>query len=106
MSKELKPVPCGCGGEAKLEMSHDINGTEIYQVRCPDCGIRIGYRYTEGKAVEAWNRAMGERTAKVTYLSTKMGLSFCCGNCGKPVHSEGKYCHHCGCRLDWSERDE
>lgn len=42
-----------------------------------------------------------ERTAKVIYRSTTMGLSFCCGNCGKPVHSEGKYCHHCGARLEW-----
>lgn len=25
----------------------------------------------------------------------------CCGNCGKPVHSEGEYCHHCGARLEW-----
>ena len=41
-----------------------------------------------------------ERIAKVTYRNTTMGLSFCCGNCGKPVHSEGKYCHHCGARQE------
>lgn len=42
-----------------------------------------------------------ERMAKVIYRNTTMGLSFCCGNCCKPVHSEGKYCHHCGVRLEW-----
>lgn len=54
------------------------------------------------KAVNNLAPAEPERTAKVVCHGTTMGLSFCCGNCGKPVHSEGKYCHHCGAKLDWS----
>lgn len=44
-----------------------------------------------------------ERTAKVVRHETKKGVYFCCDNCWNPVHSEGKYCHHCGAKLDWSD---
>lgn len=124
MSEELKPVHCGCGGEAKIETDHDtvVPGEPIdwKRVRCNKCNIRTTWRKSEAEAIQAWNRVMGatdtnvgdkfakdmnvprkERTAKVVCHETTMGLSFCCGNCGKPVHSEGKYCHHCGARLDW-----
>jgi len=104
MSDKLRPVRCGCGGEAiilKADEYHQFPDT--YYVSCTKCTAGVGPYDTEAEAVKAWNRAMGERTAKVVCNGTTMGLSFCCGNCGKPVHSEGKYCHHCGAKLEWSE---
>ena len=61
MTDELKPVPCGCGGEASI---HKDDGTfgqmPIYIVSCNICGMRSGRRSTEAEAIMAWNRAMGE----------------------------------------------
>ena len=101
MRSESKPVRCGCGGEGVVRKGQT---TECWWVECSKCEISTMWklRYSESEAIEAWNTAMGERTAKVVCHGTTMGLSFCCGNCGKPVHSEGKYCHHCGAKLDWS----
>ena len=109
MTDKLTPVRCGCGGEATVKKHTFYRALPLYSVKCDKCGIQVPSRNTEAEAIAAWNRAMGsteksstvERTAKVTYRNTTMGLSFCCGNCGKPVHSEGKYCHHCGARLEW-----
>lgn len=98
MNDILKPCPF-CGGEAWVIQILE----NLYAVECRKCWTRIGtYQPTKAKAIEAWNRR-AERTAKVVCHGTTMGLSFCCGNCGKPVHSEGEYCHHCGAKLDWSE---
>ena len=105
MTDEKKPVHCGCGGEVvvgHIEKTSYLPKDRWY-IGCPKCDICTGLYDTEAEAIEAWNTAMGERTAKVVCHGTTMGLSFCCGNCGKPVHSEGKYCHHCGAKLDWSE---
>ena len=111
MSNELKPCPF-CGGEAvilKADQYHVFPYS--YYVSCTKCTVGLGPLDTEAEAIEAWNRRAAtdknvgdkERTAKVVCNGTTMGLSFCCGNCGKPVHSEGKYCHHCGAKLEWSE---
>lgn len=52
----IKPVHCGCGGEAKVIMIIP----EVYAVECSKCWIRTGSpARTEAKAIEAWNRAMG-----------------------------------------------
>ena len=63
MTDELKPVPCGCGGEANV-----ISGTYIPRslVICRKFGIGTMTFDTEAGAIMAWNRAMGERTAKAT----------------------------------------
>ena len=107
MSEALKPVRCGCGGEAYYEAYENYNfGSYIAQIMiCEKCGMRTAEWPSEAEAIEAWNKAMGERTAKVVCNGTTMGLSFCCGNCGKPVHSEGEYCHHCGAKLEWSDHE-
>lgn len=110
---DLKPCPF-CGGEAiilKADQYHQFPNT--HYISCRDCTAGIGPLDTEAEAIEAWNRRaddhfrgatkMIEQTAKVVCNETTMGLSFCCGNCGKPVHSEGKYCHHCGAKLDWRD---
>ncbi len=59
MTEELKPVRCGCGGEARIEKTSGGN----YQVKCAKCFIETGFWYiTEAEAVEAWNTAMGRNT--------------------------------------------
>lgn len=56
MTDELKPIRCGCGGEANvLEPSY----TNCYVVQCGKCGIRTPYMNTDDEAITAWNRAMG-----------------------------------------------
>ncbi len=56
MTEELKPVRCGCGGEAKVIMLIP----EVYAVECSKCWIRTGSpAKTEAEAVTAWNKAMG-----------------------------------------------
>jgi DNA-directed RNA polymerase subunit RPC12/RpoP len=115
MTDELKPVNCGCGGEA---FTH-ILGNEIakgYYIACDECGTKTKVFGYEAEAIEAWNRAMGadqfregtkkiERTAKVSEIATR---SYCgeCGErlddyddiCGEPPI---KYCPNCGARLEW-----
>lgn len=58
MTDELKPVRCGCGGEA---FTH-ILGNEIakgYYIACDECGTKTKVFGYEAEAIEAWNRAMG-----------------------------------------------
>lgn len=55
MSDELKPVLCGCGGEAKVR-GNVFSGW--YMVICQKCGIETQYFSTKGEAVNAWNVAM------------------------------------------------
>jgi len=62
MSDELKPVRCGCGGEAIIGLKEweDRKGNyhENSFVYCNDCSISTGGYLTEAEAVTAWNRAM------------------------------------------------
>ena len=61
MSDELKPVNCGCGGEAKVydnEVRHEF-GISHFVVECQKCGIITKWKNTEAEAVESWNLAMG-----------------------------------------------
>ena len=115
MNKELKPVRCGCGGEANI---HKDDGTfgqmPIYTVSCNTCGMRSGRRSTEVQAVTAWNRAMGtndinvpnkERTYKVTDIHVD---EYYCPACGAEIpHSHedkgDNYCRECGAKLDWGK---
>ena len=60
---ELKPVPCGCGGEAKVITCAFGNAK---MVLCGRCGMRT-VQTTEAEAITAWNRAMG---GVVTYPCT------------------------------------
>ena len=70
---ELKPVPCGCGGEAIIY----INGARQAKIYCEKCGIESNVFATKYKAIEAWNRAMGAEkmpTANMTILHRKIDL--------------------------------
>ena len=120
-SSELKPVRCGCGGEAKVISYLSREYCKMaYYVRCVECGTETDDLHTEAEAVQAWNRAMGakdinvpnkERTAKVIEhdgVVTMDGrkyhhMEYLCGHCKKKVIGGDDYCSHCGCRLDWNE---
>ena len=60
MSDELKLVHCGCGGEAEIY----TNGARQVRIYCSECEIETTVYDTEAGAIEAWNTAMGKRTAK------------------------------------------
>ena len=66
MSEELKPVRCGCGGEAKVESANGYDPFAEkkkpnlwYGVICRKCKIQTKSYYTEAEAIQAWNKAMG-----------------------------------------------
>lgn len=58
MTDELKPVRCGCGGEAKI-ISSVVADRKSYMVYCEKCRILTNGHYSEAEAITAWNRAMG-----------------------------------------------
>lgn len=118
MTDEMKPVKCGCGGEARLGNA-DYMCVAVY---CMDCGTRTKPFNVPAEAIRAWNRAMGakdinvpdkfatdknvgdkERTAKVEVHSHPCGVSGKCCACGGDVYNGDPYCSHCGAKLDWSE---
>lgn len=119
MTDELKPVRCGCGGEAKVISYLSREYCKMaYYVRCVECGTETDDLHTEAEAITAWNRAMSgatdtnvgdkERTAKVEQQRTcwedirpyKEGM---CASCGRDVYDHAKYCDECGARLEWDE---
>lgn len=67
MREELKPVNCGCGGEAHYEVYENYNfGSYIAHIMiCDKCGMRTAEWPSEAEAVEAWNRAMGATDTNV-----------------------------------------
>jgi hypothetical protein len=101
----LKPVPCGCGGEAKIGHIEKTSylPKDRWYIGCPKCDICTGIHDTESEAITAWNRAMGERTAKVK--DAARDVNGCrwgkCAECGSLVFSH--YCPVCGARLEWDE---
>ena len=104
MSEELKPVNCRCGGEAQIGKKYLMGNLPDVYVICGNCSIRTGEYYTEAEAIEAWNLAMGERTAKVKRYSFGETLTYdfdgqC--ECGKWVDALWDYCPSCGARLEW-----
>ena len=108
MSDKLKPVRCGCGGEAYYEAYENYNfGSYIAHIMiCDKCGMRTAEWPSEAEAIEAWNRAMGERTAKVTDTWKVAGfdeLNAWCPECEHRITRGCSYCPTCGVKLDWSE---
>jgi hypothetical protein len=62
MTDELKPVRCGCGGEAEVHKPT----MHMFSVHCISCGVGTGRIYpTEAEAIEAWNRAMSAKDINV-----------------------------------------
>lgn len=54
----LKPVNCGCGGEAIYGKWVRKAGVIAHAVGCKNCGIQTKPYPTEAEAITAWNRAM------------------------------------------------
>ena len=122
MTDELKPVRCGCGGDAKVSWDI-INGWYMTGVHCENCGISTQPVYNRddkdkaiADAVTAWNRAMGNRdelsrnewTAKVEKVDTNSPHSqvYKCCKCGQYTHRTAwsrdvHYCPSCGAELEW-----
>ena len=67
MTDEMKPVRCGCGGEAEV-IKHTFHGASpSYGVECTNCHAESWQFYdTEAEAITAWNRAMGSHTTVCT----------------------------------------
>lgn len=68
MSNDLKPVRCGCGGEANVySWNEEDDGVQSihYHTICMKCGIETNAYETEAEAITAWNRAMGATDTNV-----------------------------------------
>ncbi len=116
-SSEMKPVRCGCGGEAVTDYLIGETGEGIsWYVYCKECETETKWYDTEAEAITAWNRAMSgvakdinvpNKTAKVSENATRLY----CGECGERLDDYDdicgeppiKYCPQCGCRLIWGE---
>ena len=100
---ELNPVNCGCGGKAQVFFPFANNS--IYMIECKKCGICTSAYETETEAIQAWNKAMNERTAKVKDLDrrseTSMSWEGICTKCGSYTMHGMNYCFYCGARLEW-----
>lgn len=77
MSDELKPVNCGCGGEAEVHaMRHELTKAQYY-INCEKCDTRTWFFDSESEAIETWNKAMGAKEQAVpnmTILKRKVDL--------------------------------
>lgn len=107
----MKPIKCGCGGEAHHNSASCWNPEEEewmpkvwHRVICKNCGTQTKAFYTEADAITAWNKTMGERTAKVE--TVEKPNVYKCAECGQYFHSTAwgspvEYCSRCGAKLDW-----
>lgn len=65
MTDELKPVRCGCGGEAKVDWALQPDGVYMAGVFCANCGTKTIPFWAREKdqaidyAVTTWNKAIG-----------------------------------------------
>ena len=55
MENEIKPVKCGCGGEAYV-ITNDFEQSFVVCHKCTICTVTYN---SKAEAIEAWNRAMG-----------------------------------------------
>jgi hypothetical protein len=60
MSEELKPVRCGCGGEAYI-----FRGENRNWIFCVECHTESKPYETVEKAITAWNKAMSATDIRV-----------------------------------------
>lgn len=114
MSEELKPVRCGCGGEAKVESANGYDPFAEkkipnlwYGVICRKCKIQTKSYYTEAEAIQAWNRAMGAGKSQIAitkghWVVTYDGLY--CSVCNYKCETTAvpNVCPHCGTYM-WEE---
>ena len=74
MNEELKPVRCGCGGEAKVQRVRTLK-SHLIVVMCTKCEIATNYYTNEAEAIQAWNCAMGS-TEKSSVVERKWHINF------------------------------
>lgn len=112
--EELKPVRCGCGGEAFAHMigNEIMNG---YYICCEECGTKTAVSGTLTEAITAWNRAMGQRTGEWEIEEDYDGDTlYRCPFCeslwtlydGTPEENEYEYCPKCGAYLKYVPKAE
>lgn len=92
MTDEMKPVKCGCGGEAEvLKFNNDT-----WLVMCNKCRTSSENYTSKDEAIEAWNRAMGGTWQKhaQTWHAYQVGENWYCENCGQQLTP-----------YDWEEGD-
>ena len=103
----LKPVRCGCGGEAKVISYLSREYCKMaYYVRCVECGTETDDLHSEAEAVTAWNRAMGAKDINVPrkgkWQRRKGSDCWECSECHAVLESDDivrhnyYYCYHCG----------
>lgn len=115
---DLKPVRCGCGGEAVV-VKHTFHGASpSYGVECMNCHVETWQFYNEeAEAITAWNRAMrtsaeperkkGEWIERKVYSMTIMDYQHAkCSVCGKYLTTPYQYffdnypfCPNCGAEM-------
>ena len=124
MIEDLKPVRCGCGGEA-VKVQHELFDRVFkWRIHCMKCGIETRMYNTEAEAITAWNRAMSgnvQKCAEMCRNVQKCAEDACCSErttkpecwngysekgwykcaCGKGVYQGQNYCSGCGARLEW-----
>ena len=110
MSDELKPVRCGCGGEAFHDTVRGWNPVREdalvlwHRVICKNCGTQTKAFYIEAEAIEAWNKAMGATDKnvgdKIIYCKdckySHMTIDGLCKYCdiwfpNEEMYEDGKY---------------
>ena len=88
MSEELKPVRCGCGGEAEVLKFNN----KTWIVMCNKCRTSSENYTSRDKAIVAWNRAIGATNLQIVVKK----ISEFCGNCPKNNSdcnpTDGDYC--------------
>ena len=112
MSEELKPVRCGCGGEAFHDTARGWNPVREdalvlwHRVICKNCGTQTKAFYTEAEAIQAWNRAIsGQNKEKdMTFHWIESFLGYRCSSCGHICNTTAMpdICPNCHARLEWN----
>ena len=114
MTDELKPVRCGCGGEAEVRGFENIDDSISIYVCCSKCHtstVSFTGEQAEENAIEAWNRAMGASKSEFAitkgyWMATYDGLH--CSVCNYKCESTAlpNVCPHCGTSMktanEWS----
>ena len=98
---ELKPVPCGCGGEAHTT-EYPYSDGKGYGVTCVKCLCNVPTIHkTEAEAVTAWNKAMGRKTGEWIKVESET-VNGRCSVCGYESHLYENdvygehFCPNCG----------
>ena len=113
--EELKPVRCGCGGEAKVDKQTTLDGDgqkmPCWVVYCTNCLIVTDAQFSEAEAITAWNKAMGAKDINVPdkesvivepFTTDMTHVGYC--RCGYLVNAEWHYCPKCGRKIQWGLR--